>query len=81
MKRICVFCGSNFGNKPDYELAAIAMGQELARRGLSLVYGGGKVGLMGIIADAVLDRLSRDRHHIKLRGESLRRREASFDDL
>ncbi|MBE5527752.1 Rossman fold protein, TIGR00730 family [Laribacter hongkongensis] len=54
MKRICVFCGSNFGNKPDYELAAIAMGQELARRGLSLVYGGGKVGLMGAIADATL---------------------------
>lgn len=34
-----------------------------------------------VIADAVLDRLSRDRHHIKLRGDSLRRREASFDDL
>ena len=51
MKRICVFCGSNFGNKPDYELAAIAMGQELARRGLSLVYGGGKVGLMGIVSE------------------------------
>ncbi|AVY95333.1 TIGR00730 family Rossman fold protein [Microvirgula curvata] len=54
MKSICVFCGSNFGDKPDYELGAIALGQLLARRGITLVYGGGKVGLMGTVADATL---------------------------
>lgn len=54
MKYICVFCGSSMGNHPAYKLAAQAMGETLARRGLSLVYGGGNVGLMGVVADAVL---------------------------
>lgn len=55
MKHICVFCGSNSGARPAYALAARSMGQTLVRRGFGLVYGGGNVGLMGTIADAVLD--------------------------
>jgi uncharacterized protein (TIGR00730 family) len=54
MKRICVFCGSSPGKRPDYEEAARAMGRELVERGISLVYGGGNVGLMGVIADTVM---------------------------
>jgi uncharacterized protein (TIGR00730 family) len=54
MKRICVFCGSSAGNRPEYRTAAEEMAAELVRRNIGLVYGGGNVGLMGIIADAVL---------------------------
>jgi uncharacterized protein (TIGR00730 family) len=54
MKRICVFCGSNEGNRPGYVAAARDLAGELARRQLSLVYGGGQAGLMGILADAAL---------------------------
>jgi len=53
-KRICVFCGSSHGSNPVYADAAKNVGSELARRGIGLVYGGGNVGLMGVIADAVL---------------------------
>jgi hypothetical protein len=55
MKRICVFCGSSPGGRPEYRAAAEEMGAELVRRNIGLVYGGGNVGLMGIIADAVLN--------------------------
>jgi uncharacterized protein (TIGR00730 family) len=54
MKRICVFCGSSSGSRPEYRAAAEEMGAELVRRNIGLVYGGGNVGLMGMIADAVL---------------------------
>ena len=54
MKRICVFCGSNRGVRNEYIEAAQELGKVLVKRNLSLVYGGGNVGLMGIIADAVL---------------------------
>ncbi|MBC7905158.1 MAG: TIGR00730 family Rossman fold protein [Rhodospirillaceae bacterium] len=54
MKRICVFCGSSMGAKPDYAQAAKALGRLLAERGLGLVYGGGDVGLMGVLAKAAL---------------------------
>jgi uncharacterized protein (TIGR00730 family) len=53
-KRLCVFCGSNHGANPAYAEAATNLGGELARRGIALVYGGGNVGLMGVIADGVL---------------------------
>jgi uncharacterized protein (TIGR00730 family) len=53
-QRLCVFCGSNRGVNPVYTAAAEQVGQELARRNISLVYGGGNVGLMGVLADAVL---------------------------
>jgi uncharacterized protein (TIGR00730 family) len=55
MKTICVYCGSNAGNKPLYAERARALGTRIAQQGLQLVYGGGNVGLMGIVADAVLE--------------------------
>lgn len=54
MKRICVFCGSNAGHDPRYRAEADRLGRLLAERGIELVYGGGNVGLMGVIADACL---------------------------
>jgi uncharacterized protein (TIGR00730 family) len=54
MQRVCVFCGSATGASPAYAEAARDLGAALARRGLGLVYGGGSIGLMGVLADAVL---------------------------
>ncbi len=54
MEQVCVFCGSSDGSSPVYLEAARRTGEEIARRGLGLVYGGGKVGLMGAVADAAL---------------------------
>ena len=54
MRSICVYCGSNSGSKPVYTERAMALGARIARDGLQLVYGGGNVGLMGVVADAVL---------------------------
>ncbi len=54
LKRICVFCGSHEGVDPAFRAAAVELGETMAERGLGLVYGGGKVGLMGVLADAVL---------------------------
>ena len=51
---VAVFCGSRSGNDPAYRDAAQALGQGLARAGLRLVYGGGRIGLMGVLADAAL---------------------------
>jgi uncharacterized protein (TIGR00730 family) len=53
-RSVCVFCGSNVGSRPEYSAAAEAVGRLLAERRIELVYGGGKVGLMGKVADAVL---------------------------
>jgi len=54
MKRIAVYCGSNKGVRPEYAAAAQALGALLAREKIELVYGGGSVGLMGLVADAAL---------------------------
>jgi uncharacterized protein (TIGR00730 family) len=54
MRRICVFTGSSPGARPEYAAAARALGTALVARRLGLVYGGAKVGLMGVVADAVL---------------------------
>jgi uncharacterized protein (TIGR00730 family) len=54
MKSVCVYCGSNAGGDPAYAAQAKALGARLAAEKLALVYGGGNVGLMGIVADAVL---------------------------
>jgi uncharacterized protein (TIGR00730 family) len=51
---VAVFCGSRAGNDPAYRIAAQALGQGLAQAGIRLVYGGGRIGLMGITADAAL---------------------------
>lgn len=55
LKRICVFCGSKTGNNGAYREAATQLGQLLAEREQTLVFGGGSVGLMGVIADAALE--------------------------
>ena len=55
MKRITVFCGSSFGHGDNYTTQATLMGQALAKRNIELVYGGARVGLMGAVANAVLD--------------------------
>ncbi|WP_157269975.1 LOG family protein [Azohydromonas aeria] len=55
MRSVAVFCGSNFGASPAYAEGAAALGREIAARGLRLVYGGTNKGLMGVVADAVLD--------------------------
>ena len=54
MKRLCVFCGSRGGGAPVYAETTRELGRTMARRGLGLVFGGGHVGLMGALADAML---------------------------
>jgi uncharacterized protein (TIGR00730 family) len=54
MNRICVYCGSSPGARPEYAQAARQLGQALVNRGIGLVYGGGHVGLMGEIANSVI---------------------------
>jgi uncharacterized protein (TIGR00730 family) len=76
--RICVFCGSSPGRRPDYVQAAEALGDEMARRGHGLVYGGGQVGLMGSIARRVLDRGG---EVIGVIPRTLTEREIAFDDV
>jgi len=55
IKSVCVYCGSGFGDDPIFTETALALGREMAERGVRLVYGGGNVGLMGTIAQSVLD--------------------------
>jgi uncharacterized protein (TIGR00730 family) len=55
VRRVCVFCGASSGVRPSYRAAAEALGREIARRGLGLVYGGGAVGLMGILAESAIE--------------------------
>src|SRR5438132_5599928 len=55
MRRLCVFCGSSPGQRPIHAESARSLGMIMAARGLALVYGGGHVGLMGVLADAVLE--------------------------
>ena len=54
MKQVCIFCGSYQGTQPIYMITAHQMGMGLAQRGLGLVYGGGRVGLMGAVADGTM---------------------------
>lgn len=53
-RRLCVYCGSSAGARPEFAEAAAELGRSLATRGIGLVYGGGSVGLMGVAADAAL---------------------------
>ena len=55
LRSVCAFAGSSVGARPDYAEAAAALGREVGARGLRLVYGGGAVGLMGVLADAALE--------------------------
>lgn len=54
-RRICVFCGSSSGRKASYQEAAVELGKELVARSIDLVYGGGSIGLMGLVSHAVHD--------------------------
>jgi uncharacterized protein (TIGR00730 family) len=54
MKRLCVFCGSKVGSQATYADEARQLGELMVRRGIGLVFGGGHIGLMGVLADAVL---------------------------
>lgn len=54
IKRICVYCGSSAGKDPAFSHAAVALGRVLCARDIGLVYGGAAVGVMGVVADAVL---------------------------
>lgn len=78
MKRICVFCGSQPGLRPIYQSTAEQLGQLLAQQSIELVYGGGKAGLMGIVADAALAAGGRV---IGIIPESLVAREVGHDGL
>ncbi|MFO0876589.1 MAG: TIGR00730 family Rossman fold protein [Gemmataceae bacterium] len=55
IRSLCVFCGSKTGDRPLYAEAARKLGHEMAQRGVELVYGAGNIGLMGVVADAVLE--------------------------
>jgi uncharacterized protein (TIGR00730 family) len=55
IKRICVFCGSQAGSREVYSEQARALGRAMAERGIGLVYGGGGIGMMGAVADAVIE--------------------------
>lgn len=75
---ICVFCGSRTGSDPAYESAARSLGRMMAERDVRLVYGGGHVGLMGVVADAVLDAGGQVTGVIP---DFLKRREVGREDL
>src|SRR5688572_8319637 len=78
MRRICVFCGSNIGTQPAYRESAEALGAVLVKRGIGLVYGGGNVGLMGVIADTVM---ARGGHVIGVIPQSLADREVAHTGI
>ncbi len=78
MKSVCVFCGSSTGTDPVYADAARRMGETIVKRDLTLVYGGGRIGLMGEIARAVLKDGGRV---IGVIPEALLRKELAYDDL
>ncbi|NWG46621.1 MAG: TIGR00730 family Rossman fold protein [Alphaproteobacteria bacterium] len=73
---VCVYCGSNKGRKPAYEAAARTLGRSLAAEGIGLVYGGGGIGLMGVVARSVLEAGG---HVTGIIPGFLREREAKFD--
>lgn len=77
-KRICVYCGSHIGQNDRYREAAVDLGRLLAARDLGLVYGGGHVGLMGVIADAAL---AGGGEVIGVIPEQLRQQEVAHDGL
>lgn len=78
MNRITVFCGSSFGNKKEYETQAFLLGQLLSENNIDLVYGGAKVGLMGAVADGVLNKKGKV---IGVLPDFLMKKEIAHDDL
>ena len=78
LNSICVFCGSSAGHDPLYAEVARRVGETLARRGIRLVYGGGRIGLMGEVARAAL---ASGGEVVGVIPEALMRRELAYDDL
>jgi uncharacterized protein (TIGR00730 family) len=78
LHRVCVFCGSSDGARPEYHDAARALAREMVRRGIGLVFGGGGIGLMATVSDAVL---AAGGHAIGVIPESLRAREVAHTGL
>jgi uncharacterized protein (TIGR00730 family) len=78
LENICVYCGSNAGRRPDYAEAAQDLAHELVRRNIGLVYGGSSVGIMGVLADAVMDAGGRV---IGVLPEALKRKELEHKNL
>uniref|UniRef100_A0ACD5T6M4 Uncharacterized protein n=1 Tax=Avena sativa TaxID=4498 RepID=A0ACD5T6M4_AVESA len=77
-RRICVYCGSAIGRKASYQDAAVELGKELVERGIDLVYGGGSIGLMGVVSHAVH---AGGRHVIGIIPKSLMPREVTGDPI
>jgi len=78
IKSVAVFCGASMGSNPAYHAAAVALGQGLAQQGQRLVYGGGGIGLMGVVATAVIQSGG---EAIGIIPEFLRRREVAHPEL
>ena len=78
MKKICIYCGSKTGQKAQYSQIAEALGKALARNNHEMIYGGGRVGIMGIIADAVLEEKGRVQGVIPI---SLMRKEVGHNGI
>ena len=78
MKRVAVYCGSSLGASEAYKIGAIQLGKELAKRNITLVYGGSSIGLMGAVADTVL---SEGGHAIGVIPKILEEREISHKGL
>ncbi|WP_210485709.1 TIGR00730 family Rossman fold protein [Microvirga antarctica] len=78
IKSVCVYCGSGFGDDPVFAENAAALGRDMAECGISLVYGGGNVGLMGTVAQAVLDHGG---HVTGIIPDFLKSREKLLDDV
>ncbi len=78
LKNVCVYCGSSPGKDPIFLKAARAMGEEIARRGLTLIYGGGRLGLMGQVARATMENGGKV---IGVIPQSLQDQELAFQEL
>ena len=78
LRRVCVFCGSRTGQDPRFRQLTEELGRTLAARNIGLVYGGGSIGLMGVLADAVLQQGG---HVIVVIPESLAKREVMHADV
>jgi uncharacterized protein (TIGR00730 family) len=78
LENICVYCGSNAGRRPDYAVAATKLAHELVDRNIGLVYGGSSVGIMGVVADAVMNAGGRV---IGVLPEALKRKELAHKNL
>ncbi|HBM14892.1 MAG TPA: TIGR00730 family Rossman fold protein [Lentisphaeria bacterium] len=78
LKSICVFCGSDFGSRDEYSEAAAELGKAIAKKSLKLIYGGAKIGLMGIVAKSCMENGG---HVIGIMPQHLANLEIVYDDV